>query len=544
MKKDRHILLWSLAALSGVLMSLPFLVPHTGFISLFALVPLLFTERIASLQGLKHQWRWHYCTFVIWNALSTFWVCNATVAGGIFAILANAFQMSLTFGLFHLSRKHFGGALPYIFLAVAWTAWERFYFSAEISWPWLTLGNAFARSAENVQWYEYTGSLGGSLWIWACNLALFGLMWSLAEGNWFIRLNNKAKATSLVAVAGIIIVPFIVSANIYNKVEDSADTLEVVVPQPNFDPYQKFESLSRSTQDEILRQQIENALASRKADSTVRTPLLVLSPETFTSFIKVNAYREHKTWSSFTNMLKNYPGVNMMLGATTVDFLFGKEAPSYTARKLGDDCWIECHNSALMIDGTERTEFFHKSRLVVGVEKTPYPAIFCKLDDLLGGVMGRDIGQDEVSVLHCCGTNGESIPIGSIICYESVYGEYCTEYVKKGAKALAIITNDAWWGNTPGYVQHLNYARLRAIETRRSIARCANTGISAFINSRGDIIQQTNWWEKDCIRGEVGLSDEMTFFVLNGDICGRVATFLFLLLLAALFVRIIITKMY
>ena len=134
------------------------------------------------------------------------------------------------------------------------------------------------------------------------------------------------------------------------------------------------------------------------------------------------------------------------------------------------------------------------------------------------------------------------VPIGCAICYESVYGEFCTGYAKKGARALTIITNDAWWGDTPGYRQHLSYASLRAIETRRDIARCGNTGISAFINQRGDVVSQSHWWERETLEGTVYLNNVQTFFVKNGDIAGRAATLLFLLLLLTLFIRFIIRK--
>ena len=184
MKKE-NMILWGLVLLFAVMMSIPYLVPHTGFLALFGIIPLLCVERIATLSNKKHVWIYHYSAFVLWNAITTFWVCNATVGGGLFAVFANAFQMSLVFGLFRLSKKKFSGALPYIFLMVTWIAWERFYFDAEISWPWLVLGNAFARSIGSIQWYEFTGSLGGSLWVWASNLSIFGLLVSLSDGSIF-----------------------------------------------------------------------------------------------------------------------------------------------------------------------------------------------------------------------------------------------------------------------------------------------------------------------------------------------------------------------
>ncbi|MGN1215824.1 MAG: hypothetical protein ACI4TJ_06210, partial [Candidatus Cryptobacteroides sp.] len=116
-----------LALVSAVMLSLPYLVPGTGFLSLVAFVPLLVAEEYAFSSGIKGFWKWHYGCFVLWNALTTFWVCNATVGGGIFAIFANALQMSLIFGLFRWSRKKVGGVLPYVFLVFAWVAWERYY---------------------------------------------------------------------------------------------------------------------------------------------------------------------------------------------------------------------------------------------------------------------------------------------------------------------------------------------------------------------------------------------------------------------------------
>ena len=95
---------------------------------------------------------------------------------------------------------------------------------------------------------------------------------------------------------------------------------------------------------------------------------------------------------------------------------------------------------------------------------------------------------------------------------------------------MTVITNDAWWGDTPGYRQHLNYSRLRAIELRRDIARCANTGISALIDREGRSVARTSWWEPALLEGRVHLSEEQTFFVRYGDITGRIAVFLWILL--------------
>lgn len=536
MKKE-NILLWSLTVLSAVIMSIPYLVPHTGLLALFGFVPLLCMDRIATMTGKRHVWIYHYSCFVLWNAFTTFWVCNATVGGGLFAVFANALQMSLIFGLFRISKKKFSGALPYIFLMVTWIAWERFYFDAEISWPWLVLGNSFARTTWAIQWYEVTGALGGSLWVWLCNLSLFGLLVSLSDGSWQM-LNRKAKLAYPAGYVLLLILPVMISVATGHRYKDSmesAESLPVLIVQPNIDPYNKFQAMTQAQQNGILLRQMEKALAYRKNDSTAG-PLMVVAPETFTGDIVCGDYARSRTWKGFTSFLKDYPGVNLLFGASSYDYITSDKAPSYTARNIGDDLWLESHNSVLITDGTERTEIFHKSKLVVAVEQTPYPRIFCPIDDMLGGVMGRCVGQEEISLLHVR-NDGRDIPVGCAVCYESVYGEYYTGYIRKGARAMAIITNDAWWGNTPGYRQHLSYASLRAIETRRAIARCANTGISAIISPAGEILQPTPWWEPAVICGEIPLRDDITFYVSHGDITGRICTFIFVLLLLALGVR-------
>ena len=551
MKKEK-ILIWSLAVLSGLLLSVPYLVPHCGFVALFAFIPLLCADRIATLGGFRRLWMPVWAAFLLWNALTTFWVCNATVGGGIAAIVLNSLQMLAVWGLYRLSRKAFSGSLPYIFFAAAWIAWEKAYFAVDISWPWLTLGNAFARSVYMVQWYDTLGSLGGSLWVWASNLLIFGLLTALSDGRWAglgtRGFNWKARLAYLLGLALTILGPLVWSlVKWYSPEEIPQQKMDVLVAQPNIDPYHKFEQMSRREQDELLESQIIPALEEYKAamasDSLWRgresvPGMLILSPETFTSYVFTNSPEESTTLNRFKDLLKDCPGVNMMVGASSYTIIESGSRPSYTARTYGEGRWIESHNSAIMIDGSGRNQFFHKNKLVVAVEMLPYPVVFDPIDRALGGVMGRCIGQGEVSNLDYI-ADGQDIPIGCAICYESVYGDYCRDYILKGAKALTIITNDAWWGDTPGYRQHLSYASLRAIETRRWIARCSNTGISGLIDDRGRIVEEGPWWEKTTLRFALPLKDGITPFVKFGDVTGRICTWVFLLLIAALMVKFI-----
>ena len=140
----------------------------------------------------------------------------------------------------------------------------------------------------------------------------------------------------------------------------------------------------------------------------------------------------------------------------------------------------------------------------------------------LGGTVAMKTTQPDREVFTL--NSGEKV--APIICYESIYGAYVSEYVKNGAQLLAIITNDAWWGNTQGHQQHLSYARLRAIETRKNVVRSANTGISAIINTKGEIIQQLGYEKRGSLLGEVNLNSRKTFYVNYGDYLARIAQFL------------------
>jgi apolipoprotein N-acyltransferase len=169
----------------------------------------------------------------------------------------------------------------------------------------------------------------------------------------------------------------------------------------------------------------------------------------------------------------------------------------------------------------------------------PYPQYLGFLSDLaidLGGAAGSLGTQKERSVFK---NNINKAKVAPVICYESIYGEFVTDYIKKGANIIFVITNDGWWGDTPGYRQHLSFSKLRAIENRRSIARSANTGISCFINQRGDILQKTQYWEKDVIKGKINLNNKITYYTIHGDFIGRISGFLSLLIITMLIVKTI-----
>lgn len=179
--------------------------------------------------------------------------------------------------------------------------------------------------------------------------------------------------------------------------------------------------------------------------------------------------------------------------------------------------YFDSFNTGMQINKKGIT-YYHKSKLVPGVERMPFPALLKPLEQFaidLGGTMGSLGTQNERTVFF---SHHHKAAIAPVICYESIYSDYVSDYVDNGANLIFILTNDGWWENTPGHRQHLAYAKLRAIETRREIARCANTGISCFITPYGEIEQATPYWEQAIISKNIIPNNTKTFFVLFGDL--------------------------
>ena len=181
MSRLTHI---GLSVLSGVLLSLAWL-GFPGWTLFFALIPLLFIDRFYvenkdSYRGVSF-WFYAFLTFLIWNGLTTWWIAYATFLGAVMAIVVNSFLMSLVWWLAHTARRYFKSNLGYVALVVFWISFEFFHFHWDIEWPWLTLGNGFANNIKMVQWYEYTGALGGSLWILTMNVLFFNILQNLKK---------------------------------------------------------------------------------------------------------------------------------------------------------------------------------------------------------------------------------------------------------------------------------------------------------------------------------------------------------------------------
>jgi apolipoprotein N-acyltransferase len=270
-------------------------------------------------------------------------------------------------------------------------------------------------------------------------------------------------------------------------------------------------------------------LAQEKTDST--TDYLLFPETALQENLWDDELKQSESIKILKQFLKQFPKLKIIIGASTAKLYKQGTTPSITARKyIHRTSYYDDFNTALQVDNTERIQIYHKSKLVPGVEKMPFPFLFKYFENFaieLGGTAGSLGVQEERTVFTSSDNTMKTAPV---VCYESIYGEYVGEYITNGAQFISILTNDGWWGDTPGYKQHLKYGTLRAIETRRWIARSANTGISCFITPTGEIQQPTEWWVPAVISQGIQLRSEITFYSRYGDYIARIAMYISLLL--------------
>jgi apolipoprotein N-acyltransferase len=531
-KKSTFIL--GASILSGVLLWLSW--PERGFSPLIfiAWVPLFFAEHSFFITHRKRNAFRMFGNFFlavfIWNALTTWWIYFATDVGVIVAIAINSILMAVVWQLFYIIKRKQGSAFGYSSLIILWIAFEYLHLNWEISWPWLTLGNVFATQPSWIQWYEYTGALGGTLWILIINLLIFQLIKNL----WYKDLLLRLRKINIIMITGVIcflvIFPLILSLYIYYEHKEVGDPVNVVLLQPNIDPYnEKFNGTGEQQLVKLLQ------LASSVIDSTTN---YCIGPETaLPDGIREDEIEVVPAVKMIRKTFEDYPNLNLILGLTSYKIYPDSNDITLTSRKSKEEnVYYDVYNAAILIADYDPIQIYHKSRLVPGVEKMPYPKIFGFLETYaleLGGTSGSLGTQTRRTNF----VSNDRTKVAPAICYESVYGGFMSAYMRDSAEFISVITNDGWWGNTPGYRQHMHYARLLAVEFRKSVVRSANTGISCIINQRGDIISKTGWWVEDALKGTILKNKSVTFYARHGDYIGFICSFFAVTLIIFLILR-------
>ena len=518
-----------LSLISALLLSISWPTYGIPFFIFFAFVPLLLMEQEISKFSKIHKKGWAvfgltYLAFFIWNVVTTGWLYHAKNPDGNNSLLAvaipvivNSLLMSLVFQLYYWYKKVRGTYFGLVFFVAIWLSFERFHLNWEFTWPWLNLGNAFSEYPQLIQWYDTIGATGGSFWILLINVFAFYTLRIWQAGR--IR---KDLVKNISILTAIIVLPLLISIYKYNSYQEKpVGEVTTLLLQPKLDPYtEKYSKDSLQILGELLSLAEENS--KTKVD-------FFIAPETAfpgNGSLSENGFNKSTSIAIAKEFLGKHPQSIFLTGASTHKFLFDEADTEDYSTEIQEGVWVNSYNSALQIIPNQEVEVYHKAKLVPGVEIFPYIRY---LKPILGDAMldfggaNSSLGIDKERKVFSNTFN--KAKMAPIICYESIYGEYVTDYVKNGANLLAIMTNDSWWDNTEGHKQLLSYARLRAIETRREIVRAANSGISAHINARGDILQDTFYDDRTALLVKANLLEEKSIYTKIGDLISRIAIF-------------------
>ena len=512
-----------LALLSALLMWLGW-PPHTWLAPMLfiGLVPLFIAlAQVESLQTKKRGKQIFLTaglTFLVWNTASIYWVFNAidsaskSFGDSVISLLVSlipyglgALMMTFAFWLYYRLKNYVNVKIAYLGLISFYIAMEYLHQNWDLAFPWMTLGNGFAGMHQVIQWYEYTGVYGGSVWILLSNILAY-------EGYkvWVKKDAHYYKPIILWVL--ILLTPIGLSLYNYLTYNEKISPVNVVVVQPNIDPYKKYKNVSPAAQLQILTHLSDSA-------AQVNTEYFIWPETAMPVYADEDQIRSNPDFITAQQFLSKYKNGTLITGIESVKWYTNKKTVSAKESKQ-KGIFLDNYNSALQIENSAEVGIYHKSKLVPGVEKMPFPEVLSFLAPVfeeLGGSVSGWGWQDDPEVFYA----RSGIGVAPVICYESIWGDWVGKSVKNGAQFIAIITNDGWWGNTSGKDQHLMYAKLRAIETRRWVVRSANTGISAFINQRGDVVKQSKWWTSTALKEDINLNDSLTVYVNNGDILAK-----------------------
>ncbi|WP_336686354.1 apolipoprotein N-acyltransferase [Chryseobacterium bernardetii] len=518
-----------LTLISAMLLSVSWPTYGVPFFIFFALVPLLMMEHgISKFSDYKRK-NWmifglSYLCFVIWNIVTTGWLYGSKNPDGshslmavVFPVLVNSLLYSLVFQCYHWYKNAQGTYWGLGFFIAIWMSFEKFHLGWELTWPWLNLGNVFSDYPKLVQWYDTLGATGGSFWILLINVLIFYTIRTWEAGR---KRKDLIKNSSI--IVALIAIPMIISVIKYNSFnEKPLGQVNVLMLQPDLDPYaEKYSKDSLTIEQDLL------ALAEKNSTTKID---YYIAPETALpgrGSISETGIEKSLLLNNVKDFLSKHSGSVFATGISSHRLFFNPAALPKEAYEINQGVWVASYNTAVQLAPQQKTQVYHKGKLVPGVEIFPYMNV---LKPILGDAM-LNLGGTVASL----GTDKERMAFSNpynkgkmapIICYESIYGEFVTDYVKKGANFLGIMTNDSWWGVTEGHKQLLSYARLRAIETRREIARAANSGISAHINAKGEVVADTFYGDQTALFSKINLYDGMTFYSRAGDLLSRFSMF-------------------
>lgn len=515
--------------LTGVMLALAFPPLPMFMLAWIGLVPLLmaFETELAP----KRPFLLVYITFFIYHYASNWWISSwqaesdpYLMAAGFATALVHPFFFFIPIGIYLYLKRKLGSGYALALLPFVWTAFEWFHNLGELSYPWLTLGYTQIYSHYWVQVSDLGGVWGASFLLVASNAILASViiknrnLRAAGENYSFWKTpGNLAKAGLLLVIIILPIVygAFRIAEYGHDKLSSEKKNIRIGIIQPNINPWRKWDQ--SPIQQIRLHQHIQDSLSEAVGELD-----LAIWSETATSYINQEFNRRHN-FRSLQNWIDRN-GTALLTGFADFHVYGPEEDYPPTARDFPADSnsKYDTFNSALLLNAAPydslNPQIYHKMKLTPFAERLPYADLYPFAVEWFKwgvGISAWQLGKNQHNLTimsDCCTTR-----IGPIICIESIYPEFCSDFTSKGAEILTVITNDAWYDYTPGPEQHYLIAAMRAIENRRYLARCANTGVSGFITPTGASILRAPQYTAVGIAGKIPLLDSVSPYVALGD---------------------------
>ncbi len=521
-----------LAILSGVLLGLAF--PPTGLagglLAFVALVPLL-----VALEGgtrLREAFKIGWVAMFVLGLVSNYWVGGwkssgdvdpFLMFGGVLLAIVHPFFLVVPWLLYDSVRRRFGRTAALYSLPVFQAGFEYAHSFGDLAYPWLNLYNTQTYNLAYDQFIEFTGPYLLSMFIVLVNVEVFqllrsrGLQATVAERRNTPWPEGHGYIHAAVLVL-LIAVPYLYGMSGMQGHEDSRASLRVTIVQPNIDPWAKWYTDEARTLDTNFEATITAIRANH--DSTD----LIVWPETAITFYITSPAKSYELGELYKFVAAMHHA--LLTGfPDRATYIAGQDSIPKDAVPTGvSGVYYRSWNAAMMVyedsSGHMHRSAYHKQKLVPLGEHIPFIQLFPFLGKWFQwgvGIGSWNYGEGYEPLDLPMPAQHDTLRITPTICYESIYPSFVRHFVDNGANMLAVITNDGWYGTSSGPFQHEQFAVLRAIENRRWVVRCANTGISTVIDDRGRYIQSLPLFVSGSITQRVPLIERKTLYVRWGD---------------------------
>jgi apolipoprotein N-acyltransferase len=516
----KPIYFYLLSAFSGALLAISFPPMPFNLLAFIGFVPLLLVLE----QNPKRVFLLIYITFFIYHGGTNWWIMGwqsgvdpFLIVAGIATWIVHPFFFMIPFAIFMFVKRRIGSETAMWYFPFIWVFFEWIHSLGELAYPWLTIGYTQIHNRLWVQFADITGVWGVSLIVLYLNVLFYKILLQIRmqkDSGSKIKISPKLIIVHLLLFFLPYLYGFLVIDN-YNYEEDlkNKQTLRIAVIQPNINPWAKWESrVSRQIQ---LHKHIQDSLKNVHGWLD-----LGIWSETAIGYHSYRMNVEHdfyalQQWvdSSKTHLITGFADIFIypdsdMASVTAKDFL-GDSSRKY-----------DSYNSCLMLtpNKSDNYQIYHKMKLTPFSERIPYIQQLPFMRDWFEWGVGISSWAPGKTLKNLKLPNhNDTVKIAPIICIESIFPGFVAEFVDQGAGIIAIITNDAWFDHTYGPLQHYDIARMRAIETRRYIARCANTGVSGFIKPNGDDLIRLEQYVSSGLAADIPVLTYRSFFVRYGN---------------------------